>query len=91
MSKTDKSKIPNLDAIYPWFYETRPDKAKEYGIPFGGGTCMLLLRKKLGIEPTSWELLWDRASGRQGHVRLGCLVVDALGARRHEQHLARPR
>ena len=38
--KTDRSKIPNLDAVYPWFYETRPDKAKEYGIPFGGGTCM---------------------------------------------------
>ena len=44
--KTDRSKIPNLDAVYPWFYETRPDKAKEYGIPFGGGTCMLLIRKK---------------------------------------------
>lgn len=63
--KTDKSKIPNLEAIYPWFYETRPDKAKEYGIPFGGGTCMLLLRKKLGIEPTSWGLLWDeRLAGK---------------------------
>ena len=40
--KTDRAKIPNLEAVYPWFYETRPDKAKEYGIPFGGGTCMLL-------------------------------------------------
>ncbi|MCB1379261.1 MAG: extracellular solute-binding protein [Alphaproteobacteria bacterium] len=63
--KTDKSKIPNLAAVYPWFYETRPDKAKDYGIPFGGGTCMLLLRKKLGIEPTSWGLLWDeRLAGK---------------------------
>lgn len=63
--KTDKSKIPNLEAVYPWFYETRPDKAKEYGIPFGGGTCMLLLRKRLGIEPTSWGLLWDeRLAGK---------------------------
>jgi spermidine/putrescine transport system substrate-binding protein len=57
--KTDASKIPNLAAVYPWFFETRPDKAKPYGVPFGGGTCMLLLRKKLGIEPTSWGLLWD--------------------------------
>ena len=63
--KTDKSKIPNLAAVYPWFYETRPDKAKEYGIPFGGGTCMLLMRKKLGIDPTSWNLLWDdRLAGK---------------------------
>ena len=63
--KTDKSKIPNLDAIYPWFYEVRPDKAKEYGMPFGGGTCMLLLRKKLGIAPDSWGLLWDeRLAGK---------------------------
>lgn len=63
--KTDKSKIPNLEAVYPWFYETRPDKAKEYGVPFGGGTCMLLLRKKLGIAPDSWGLLWDeRLAGK---------------------------
>jgi spermidine/putrescine transport system substrate-binding protein len=63
--KTDRTKIPNLDAVYPWFYETRPDRAKEYGVPFGGGTCMLLVRKKLGIEPTSWGLMWDdRLAGK---------------------------
>ena len=63
--KTDRSKIPNLDAVYPWFYETRPDKAKDYGIPFGGGTCMLLLRKNLNIEPDTWGLLWDeRLAGK---------------------------
>jgi spermidine/putrescine transport system substrate-binding protein len=63
--KTDRSKIPNLEAVYPWFYETRPDKAKDYGIPFGGGTCMLLVRKSLGIAPDSWGLLWDdRLAGK---------------------------
>lgn len=63
--KTDRSKIPNLEAVYPWFYETRPDRAKEYGIPFGGGTCMLLIRKNLGIAPDSWGLLWDeRLAGK---------------------------
>jgi spermidine/putrescine transport system substrate-binding protein len=63
--KTDRSKIPNLEAVYPWFYETRPDKAKDYGIPFGGGTCMLLLRKNLNITPDSWGLLWDeRLAGK---------------------------
>jgi spermidine/putrescine transport system substrate-binding protein len=58
--KQDKSKIPNLEAVYPWFYETRAEKAKDYGVPFGGGTCMLLIRKRLGIEPTTWDLLWDQ-------------------------------
>jgi spermidine/putrescine transport system substrate-binding protein len=63
--ETDRSKIPNLEAVYPWFYETRPDKAKGFGVPFGGGTCMLLIRKSLGIAPDSWELLWDdRLAGK---------------------------
>jgi spermidine/putrescine transport system substrate-binding protein len=63
--KTDKSKIPNLEAVYPWFYETRPEATKDYGVPFGGGTCMLLIRKSIGIEPTTWKLLWDdRLAGK---------------------------
>ncbi len=63
--KTDPANIPNLAAVYPWFYETRPDKAKDYGIPFGGGTCMLMVRKSLEIAPTSWSLLWDeRLAGK---------------------------
>lgn len=63
--KTDRSKIPNLDAVYPWFYETRAERARDYGIPFGGGIYMLLLRASLGLEPTSWELMWDeRLAGK---------------------------
>lgn len=62
---TDKSKIPNLEAVYPWFYEVRPEQATRYGVPFGGGTCMLLLRNKLGITDNSWKLLWDeRLAGK---------------------------
>jgi spermidine/putrescine transport system substrate-binding protein len=63
--KTDPANIPNLAAVYPWFYETRPDKAKDYGIPFGGGTCMLMVRKSLEIAPASWSILWDeRLAGK---------------------------
>jgi len=57
----DKSAIPNLEAVYPWFYETRPDDAANYGIPFGGGTPMLLLRNSLGITDNSWTVLWREA------------------------------
>jgi len=63
--ETDKSKIPNLDAVYPWFYETRPAEAAKYGIPFGGGTTMLLINQSLDIQPNSWNLLWDeRLAGK---------------------------
>ena len=63
--ETDKSKIPNLEAVYPWFYETRPAEAAKYGIPFGGGTTMLLINQSEGIKPDSWNLLWDeRLAGK---------------------------
>lgn len=55
----DRSKIPNLAAIYEWFYDSRPADMAKYGIPFGGGTTMLLLRNKLGITDNSWKVLWD--------------------------------
>ncbi|RUW71085.1 extracellular solute-binding protein [Mesorhizobium sp.] len=56
--KNNRAAIPNLEAVYPYFAETRPG-AEDYGVPFSGGTCMLLVRKSLGIEPTSWSILWD--------------------------------
>lgn len=56
--KNNRAAIPNLDAVYPYFAETRPG-AEDYGVPFAGGTCMLLVRKSLGIQPTSWSILWD--------------------------------
>ncbi|MGQ3296354.1 MAG: ABC transporter substrate-binding protein [Shinella sp.] len=56
--KNNRAALPNLDAVYPYFAETRPG-AGDYGVPFSGGTCMLLVRKSLGLEPTSWSILWD--------------------------------
>jgi spermidine/putrescine transport system substrate-binding protein len=58
---TDRAKITNLDAVYPWFYETRPAEAARFGVPFGGGTCMLLLRRKLDLDGSTWKTLWDPA------------------------------
>lgn len=56
--KTDRAAVPNLDAVYPFFAETRPG-AEQFGVPFAGGTCMLIVRKKLGIAPDTWNVLWD--------------------------------
>jgi hypothetical protein len=39
--KTDKTKIPNLEAVILGLRDKA--RQREYGIQFGGGTCMLLL------------------------------------------------
>lgn len=57
--KKEWSSYSNMGAIYPWFFESRPERAKDYGVPFAGGTSLLLLRRSVGLEPTSWNLLWD--------------------------------
>lgn len=63
--ETDKSKVPNLEAVYPWFYETRPAEAAKHGIPFGGGTTMLLINQRVDVQPDSWNMLWDdRLAGK---------------------------
>ncbi|MBI1384337.1 MAG: extracellular solute-binding protein [Rhizobiales bacterium] len=63
--QTDRAKVPNLESVYPWFYETRSKEAGMHGVPFGGGTPMLILRKSLGIEANSWEIMWDdRLAGK---------------------------
>jgi spermidine/putrescine transport system substrate-binding protein len=56
---TDTAKVPNLDAVYPWFFEMRSKEAQGFGVPFGGGTPMLLISRSLNIQPESWTLLWD--------------------------------
>ena len=62
--KNNRAALPNLEAVYPYFDETRPD-AEDYGVPFAIGTCMLLTRKSLNIAPDSWMLLWDdRLAGK---------------------------
>jgi spermidine/putrescine transport system substrate-binding protein len=58
--KKDWSAYPNMAGVYPWFFENRPERAKNYGVPFGGGTSLLLVRKSVGLDPTSWNLLWDK-------------------------------
>jgi spermidine/putrescine transport system substrate-binding protein len=57
--KRDDSKIPNLSTVYPWFFETRPQAATAFGVPFGGGTTMLLANKRAGGVENSWKSLWD--------------------------------
>lgn len=63
-AKADRANIPNLDAVYPYFAETRPGY-ESWGVPFAGGTSMLIVRKRLEIAPDTWGVLWDeRLAGK---------------------------
>lgn len=63
-AKADRATIPNLDAVYPYFAETRPGY-ETWGVPFAGGTSMLIVRKRLEIAPDTWGVLWDnRLAGK---------------------------
>lgn len=63
-AKADRATIPNLDAVYPYFAETRPGY-ESCGVPFAGGTSMLIVRKRLEIAPDTWGVLWDdRLAGK---------------------------
>ena len=59
LARAGRAKIPNLAAIYAWFYDTRPADTAKFGIPFGGGTTMLLVHNAVGITDNSWKVSWD--------------------------------
>lgn len=56
---TDRSKMPGIDDVMPYFFETRSKDALPYGVPFGGGVNMLLINRKAGEDIDSWQALWD--------------------------------
>jgi spermidine/putrescine transport system substrate-binding protein len=65
--EVDRSRFPNLEQVMPWFYETRPEAARKYGVPFSGGRNHLLVRASQEIQPESWSVLWDeRLAGKVG-------------------------
>lgn len=55
-AKADRASIPKLDAVYPYFAETRPGY-ESWGVPFAGGTSMLIMRRRLEIAPDTWGVL----------------------------------
>lgn len=62
--KTDRSKIPGFSAVYSWFDAER-GPAKEYGVPFGGGSLWMLTANSTGLKPDSWRNFWDaKAQGK---------------------------
>lgn len=56
--KTDRSQIPGFSAVHPWFDEMR-GAARDFGVPFGGGSLWMLTGRNAGIGPESWTGFWD--------------------------------
>lgn len=56
---TDRNKIPGMKDVMPYFFDTRAEDAKPFGVPFGGGVNMLLVNRKAGEGLDSWHVLWD--------------------------------
>lgn len=60
-AKTERAKLTNLSAVQPWYLETRPQHAQDYGAPFGLGFLLPLVNTSLvGDKPISWKTLWDK-------------------------------
>jgi spermidine/putrescine transport system substrate-binding protein len=56
---TDRSKMPGMKDVMPYFLKTRAADALPFGVPFGGGVNMLLVNRKAGEGLDSWQVLWD--------------------------------
>lgn len=57
---TDRAKITNLEAVQPWYIETRPKDMQDIGVPFGLGFLLPLINTEVaGDLPLSWKTLWD--------------------------------
>lgn len=57
---TDRAKITNLEAVQPWYFETRPKDMQDIGVPFGLGFLLPLINTEVaGDLPLSWKTLWD--------------------------------
>jgi len=61
LAKTARSKVPNIEYVQPWYIETRPEYARDYGVPLGLGFLLPLINTGLvGEKPLSWTTLWDK-------------------------------
>lgn len=60
-AKTDRSKLPQLADLQPFFLTARPEAARDYGVPLGLGFSLPLLNTALTADkPLSWATMWDK-------------------------------
>lgn len=60
-AKTDRSKLPQLSEVQPFYLTARPESARDYGVPLGLGFSLPLLNTALtGDKPLGWATMWDK-------------------------------
>ena len=63
--KLDRSAIPGMSAVYPWFDDMRPVAAREFGVPFNAGSVWMVTSAESGLPHDTWTSLWsDKAAGK---------------------------
>lgn len=59
----DKAKLPNAKNVNPAFLNSQFDKGNQYSLPYSFTTTLVGYNetelKKLGIDPTSWAVIFD--------------------------------
>jgi spermidine/putrescine transport system substrate-binding protein len=56
---TDRERIAGMKDVMPYFLESRAKDALPYGVPFGGGSNMMLINRSAGANLDSWNVFWD--------------------------------
>ncbi len=78
LQELDFSKIPNFQYIDEKFINPEYDPENKYSVPYTWGTVGLIYNyDKLGFDPESWDVHWDRAYG--GEILMFSNSRDAFG------------
>jgi spermidine/putrescine transport system substrate-binding protein len=56
---TDRDGIPGMNDVMPYFLESRAKDALPFGVPFGGGSNLMLVNRQAGENLDSWKVFWD--------------------------------
>jgi spermidine/putrescine transport system substrate-binding protein len=68
---TDRDKIPGMKYVMPYFLESRAKDALPFGVPFGGGSNMMLINRQAGENLDSWKVFWEPAFARKTTLDAG--------------------
>ncbi|KOS62463.1 ABC transporter substrate-binding protein [Lysinibacillus agricola] len=77
----DKTKIPNLKNIDPYFLDLPFDEDNKYSVPYFWGTVGIVYNPKLvgNLDFSSWDDLWDPSLNRKVFLVDGAREVIGMG------------
>jgi len=81
LTELDKTRLKDLDRLFPRFQNTQYDPANQYSVPVSWGTTGLIYNKnKLQPEPEDWEYLWNYQDKLSRRMTLVNDVREVMGA-----------